>query len=134
MKSAADVVVALIRRHGKILITRRIPGDDFGGAWEFPGGKVRAGEGLQMGLLREIREELGVRVAVGRKHRVIVHAYPEGAIRLHGFDCRLLEGELKPLQCSQCRWVQPADLKAFRFPPASQPLVKAVMRVKGRES
>ncbi|HDI11930.1 MAG TPA: (deoxy)nucleoside triphosphate pyrophosphohydrolase, partial [Candidatus Acetothermia bacterium] len=86
------VVAAFIREKGRILLARRREGDEQGGFWEFPGGGVEAGETLEEALKRELREELGVNVAVGRKIAVVQHRYGDLSIELHLFDARILNG------------------------------------------
>ena len=121
-----DVAVAVIERAGQLLISQRLPDDSFGGFWEFPGGKLKEGESMEEGLTREIQEELGVRITVGIRRMVIEHRYPGRTIRLHCFDCRLLDGEPRPVECADCRWVQPHELEQFKFPPASRPLLDVI--------
>src|SRR3954453_1513497 len=87
------VVAAIIRRDGRILITRRFDHVHLPGLWEFPGGKVERGESLEAALRREIREELGIDVAVGRKYFTIEHQYPSKVVDLHFFDCTIEHGE-----------------------------------------
>ena len=119
-----DVAVAVIRHEGRLLISQRMPNDSFGGFWEFPGGKMDRGETMELCLAREIREELGITVQVGSKRMEISHRYPGRTIRLHCFDCRLLEGEPRALECAGWKWVLPAELDRFSFPPASAPLIR----------
>ena len=119
-----DVAIAVILHEGKFLISQRMPEDSFGGFWEFPGGKLCEGETMETCLAREIKEELGVLVEVGPKKMEISHRYPGRVIRLHCFECRLLEGDPRPLECSECRWVTAQELDQFVFPPASAPLIK----------
>lgn len=119
-----DVAIAVIRHQGKLLISQRMEDDSFGGFWEFPGGKLHEGETMELCLAREIREELGITVEVGLKRMEISHRYPGRVIRLHCFECRLVEGDPRPLECSECRWVTPQELDQFVFPPASAPLIK----------
>lgn len=123
-----DVVVAVIEREGLYLVAQRRPGDSFEGLWEFPGGKLDPGETLEEGLAREIREELGIRIAVGAKRMVVEHRAPDRTILLHCFNCRWLEGEPQAIECAAWRWVRAEELKALRFPPASQPLIEVVAR------
>ena len=119
-----DVAIAVIRRERRFLIAQRMPEDSFGGFWEFPGGKLDAGETMEAALIREIREELGVTVQVGSKRMEISHRYPGRVIRLHCFDCRLMEGEPRALECSGWKWVEPEELDQFSFPPASAGLIR----------
>ena len=127
-----DVAIAVIRHEGKLLISQRMPDDSFGGFWEFPGGKLDDGETMELCLMREIREELGVVVEVGTKRMEISHRYPGRVIRLHCFDCRLVEGEPRPLECAGWRWVFPEELGRFTFPPASAPLIRKLQEPDAR--
>ena len=122
-----DVVAAIIRRNGKILITRRLDHVHLGGLWEFPGGKVEAEESLEGALLREIREELGMEVAVGTEIFTIEHDYPTKSVRLHFFDCSVIQGEPQPLDVSELRWVTPPQLAEFEFPPADAELIQKLI-------
>ncbi len=125
------MAVAVIHRDGKVLIARRRWEDSFGGYWEFPGGKVNEGEGMPAALEREIREELGVRVEVGQERLVLEHRYPGRTIRLHCFDCRLAGGQPRSIECAEWRWVLPAQLAQFHFPPASQALIASLRKLPG---
>jgi A/G-specific adenine glycosylase len=107
------VTAAVIQRDEQVLIARRPSSGLLGGLWEFPGGKVEAGESLPEGLRREIMEELGVAVAVGEPYGVYRHAYTHFKVTLHAFACRLLDGEPRALQASEIRWVQPGELGEF---------------------
>ena len=119
-----EVAVAVIRHEGRLLISQRMQDDSFGGFWEFPGGKLDEGETMELCLAREIREELGITVAVGSKRMVISHRYPGRTIRLHCFDCSWVEGEPQALECAGWQWVLPEELDRFIFPPASQLLIR----------
>lgn len=107
------VAAAVIRRSGKFLITRRPLNGLLGGMWEFPGGKVEQGEALQACLMREILEELGVRIEVGEPFGLYRHAYTHFRITLHAFLCRLLDGEPQALEVSDLCWAAPAGLEDF---------------------
>jgi A/G-specific adenine glycosylase len=107
------VTAAIIHRSGKILIARRPSEGLLGGMWEFPGGKLEPGEELPEGLQREIREELGVAVAVEEPFGVYRHGYTHFKVTLHAFFCRLLEGEPLPLEASELRWVTSSELADF---------------------
>jgi len=117
------VPIAVILHEGRLLISQRLPGDSFGGFWEFPGGKMASGETMELCLAREIREELGITVEVGAKRMEISHHYPGRTIRLHCFDCRWVDGEPRAIECAGWEWVFPAELDRFTFPPASRPLI-----------
>ena len=119
-----EVVAAVIRRDGKILITQRPDDVHLAKLWEFPGGKVEAGESLTAALQREIREELGVRIAVEDEFYTVEHDYPEKSVRLHFFNCVIEEGEPAALEVANLRWVLPAELVQFEFPPADAELIE----------
>ena len=122
-----EVVAAIVWRDGKILITRRLDHAHLAGLWEFPGGKVEAGESLEGALLREIREELGVEIATGPEVFTIEHDYPTKSVRLHFFNCTVIRGEPQPLDVSDLRWIRPAQLGEFEFPPADAELIKRLI-------
>jgi A/G-specific adenine glycosylase len=104
------VTAAVLHRDGTVLLARRPSEGLLGGMWEFPGGKVEAGESLEDCLVREIREELGVHIRVGEAFGVYRHAYTHFRITLHAFRCELVKGRPRPLQAADLAWVAPADL------------------------
>ncbi len=118
-----DVAVALVERDGSYLITRRPEGTHLEGCWEFPGGKRHPDETLEGCLAREIREEVGVEVAVGEKVMKVEHTYPEHSVRLHVFRCHLTAGEPRPVAVEEVRWAHPAEMDRCRFPPADAPIL-----------
>jgi 8-oxo-dGTP diphosphatase len=122
-----EVVAAIVRRNGKILITRRLDHVHLGGLWEFPGGKVEAEESLEGALLREIREELGIKIDVGPEIFTIEHDYPTKSVRLHFFNCSVIQGEPRPLDVSDLRWVTPSQLADFEFPLADAELIQKLI-------
>ncbi len=125
-----DVAIAIIGQEGQYLITQRLPADSFGGFWEFPGGKLNEGETFESCLIREIQEELGIKISVNSKLLVSEYAYPGRVIRLHCFLCTLLSGEPKTLECAQWRWVASHELGKFQFPPASGTIIQALQEKK----
>jgi len=123
-KNQIEVSAALIFHDGKLLITQRHADDHLGGLWEFPGGKREPGETFEQCLVREIREELGIEVEVGGLFEGISHAYPDKAIHLKFFVCKLISGELQALDCAAFKWVTKADLANFEFPAADARLLE----------
>jgi 8-oxo-dGTP diphosphatase len=123
MPSRVHVVAAIIRRAGKILITQRLDRVHLGGFWEFPGGKVEAGETLETALQREILEELGIIIRVDEEFFTVDHDYPTKSLRLHFLNCTILEGDPQLLDVADLRWVEPRELIDFEFPPADTELI-----------
>jgi len=118
-----EVVAAIIRKDGKILITRRRPNAHLAGLWEFPGGKVEAGESLYAALEREIREEVGLEIRIMDEFFTVDHDYPTKSVRLHFFNCMPLYGVARPLDVAELQWVNPQDLANYAFPPADTELL-----------
>jgi mutator protein MutT len=116
------VVAAVVEEQGRFLVTRRPAGVHLGGMWEFPGGKIDENEGHAAALEREIREELGVDVAVRDLTYETVHAYPDRTVALYFYRCRLL-GTPRPLLGQEMRWVAREELASLGFPPADKELI-----------
>jgi 8-oxo-dGTP diphosphatase len=121
------VTAAVIERGGAYLVTRRPGGVHLEGYWEFPGGKCEPGEDHETCLRREIEEELGVDVRVGRQIFEVAHEYPDRAVELHFFECELL-GEPVARLGQEMKWVGPGDLAALEFPAADAELIKLLAR------
>ena len=116
------VAAAVIRRGDRYFVTRRQAGVHLEGYWEFPGGKCEPDETLDDCLRREIREELGVEVAVGRQMLAVSHEYPDRDVELRFFECEL-KTDPRPLLGQEARWVRREELGALRFPPADEELL-----------
>jgi mutator protein MutT len=119
-----EVSAALIFRDDKLLIAQRHADAHLGGLWEFPGGKREAGETFEACLVREIHEELGVKIAIGELFDEIHHAYPEKSVHLKFFVCELLHGEPQPLDCAAVEWVGKTELDNYNFPAADGQLLQ----------
>lgn len=115
------IAIAVVEHHGRYLIGRRPEGVPLAGYWEFPGGKVQAGETAEQAAARECKEETGLEVAVGEPYPAVVHQYAHGKVALEFFACRPLEPEQSPR--SPFRWVLAADLGEYQFPEANGGLV-----------
>lgn len=106
-----DVVAGLILDSvGRLLACKRPEGKHLGGKWEFPGGKVEEGEDPVAALARELEEELGISVQVGRALTPVVWDYGRGPIRLHPFVCTIISGVPHPHEHSDIRWCEAAEL------------------------
>jgi A/G-specific adenine glycosylase len=117
---------AVIWRDGKILIDRRKTGGAMGGLWEFPGGKVEPGETISDCILREIREELGITIAVGEPLITIEHAYDTFVVELHVHHCQHVEGEPQTIECDEIRYVTVDELDQYEFPAANVEIINAL--------
>jgi A/G-specific adenine glycosylase len=112
---------------GKILISQRPLKGLLGGLWEFPGGKQERGESLPETIRREIQEELGIIVDVGRKLVKVDHAYSHFKITLHAHDCIYRSGKVRAQGVMDWRWARPQELKKFAFPAANQPVIQKLL-------
>jgi mutator protein MutT len=119
-----EVTAGLIQDgEGRYLITRRRRGTHLEGLWEFPGGKLDAGEDLRACLARELLEELGARFTIGEKVETVRWEYPDRTIVLHFYRCRLASGVIEPRESQAMAWVAPAELSGYDFPPADREIV-----------
>lgn len=125
-----EVSAALIFRGGQLLITQRHANSHLGGRWEFPGGKREPGETFEQCLAREIKEELGVEIAVGELFEEISHTYPEKSVHLKFFRCTLLSGEPQPLDCAAVKWIQKDGLDVHEFPAADARLLQKLRAIR----
>ena len=121
------VVAALIRADGEVLLTQRRPGRHLGLSWEFPGGKVEAGETDEQALRRELQEELGVEVRFGTLCFETRHHYGQREMHLLVYRCRITEGDPVALDTHACEWVAEGRLKERTFLPADLPLVHGIV-------
>lgn len=122
-----EVGAGLVFHAGALLLARRPAGGHLGGLWEFPGGKREPGEGWEDCVVRELREELGIEVAVGELFDRVLHDYPERAVELRFFLCRLLAGEPRALGCDAFAWVHPSELARYPMPPADRPVLERLL-------
>jgi 8-oxo-dGTP diphosphatase len=115
-----EVVGAVLVHGGRILAARRGPDMNLPGMWEFPGGKVEAGETHQEALRRELVEELGCTVEVGERIETTSH----GHVVLTTYYCGLVDGTPEPTEHSELRWVAPDELAGLDWAPADIPAVQ----------
>lgn len=117
------VTAGILKDREKILITRRPEGSRQAGLWEFPGGKLEAGESPPQALARELLEELDLAVTVGPIFEVVYHRYDWGPLLLLAYHCRPHHLRIRNLQVAEHRWVEPARLFDFPFLAADRPLL-----------
>lgn len=120
------VAAAVIRgEDGQILIAKRAADQHQGGLWEFPGGKVEAGESVQAALARELEEELGIRPSAARPLIQVRHDYPDKQILLDVWEVAAFTGTPHGAEGQPLAWVSPRQLADYEFPAANQPIVAA---------
>jgi len=116
---------ALIDVDGRVLIARRPQGKAMAGLWEFPGGKLEAGERPEETLIRELREELGIVVKEDCLAPLTFasHSYPGFHLLMPLYVCRRWDGFVEAREGQQLKWVRPNDLRSYPMPPADEPLI-----------
>ncbi|MGL5793593.1 MAG: 8-oxo-dGTP diphosphatase MutT [Waterburya sp.] len=129
LKVHKQIGVAVIsNQQQKILIDRRKATGEMGGLWEFPGGKIEAGETIEACIKREVKEELGIDILVGDRLTTITHNYQTFKVTLYVHDCQYLKGVPRPIECEELQWVTPAELNQYQFPLANAQIVNLLQQ------
>jgi 8-oxo-dGTP diphosphatase len=125
LKIVLVAACALIDPDGRVLIAQRPPGKDMAGLWEFPGGKVEAGERPEEALIRELHEELSITVneACLAPFTFASHSYADFHLLMPLYVCRRWDGVVKPTEAQATKWVRPRDLHDYEMPAADLPLI-----------
>jgi 8-oxo-dGTP diphosphatase len=120
---------ALVDSDGRVLIAQRPEGKSMAGLWEFPGGKVEAGEMPEQSLIRELQEELGITVRQECLAPLTFasHSYPEFHLLMPLYVCRRWEGFVEAREKQRLKWVRPNELRNYPMPPADEPLISHLM-------
>jgi len=123
------VAGALIDAHGRVLIAARPPGKSFAGRWEFPGGKLQAGEAAHAALARELREELGIAVRTAEPLLAVTHRYPgaRADVRIDCWRVTAWDGTPEPLDGQGLRWCPRAELVDADILEADRAIVTALV-------
>ena len=121
MKTIQVVAAIIVNDTGRIFATQRGYGD-WKDWWEFPGGKIEAGETPQQALKREIREELDAEIEVGELLHTIDYDYPLFHLTMHCFLCRLA-GEVTLLEHEAAKWLKPSELNSVNWLPADEQII-----------
>jgi 8-oxo-dGTP diphosphatase len=128
------VVCALIENDGKILIAQRSTRQSLSLQWEFPGGKIESGENEVDALVREIQEELGVDIEVGKALTAVAHTYATFTITLRPRLCRLVSGVPTPSEHAAIAWFGPDELRQRDWAPADIPVLEEYLRLRDCEN
>lgn len=119
-----QVVAAILRdADGRVLVAQRPAGKHMAGWWEFPGGKIAAGETPQAALRRELEEELGIRMHTATPFMQLVHDYPDRQVRLAVWQVDAYDGEPHGREGQALKWLQPAALRDEDLLPADRPII-----------
>ena len=127
MRKQIHVVGAVITENGLVMCAQRGHDGNLPGLWEFPGGKIEPGESKQAALIREIAEELGCKIEVGREVTTTTHEYEFGEVTLTTFYCRLVAGTPALTEHVAVKWLPPAVLDSVAWAPADIPAVTLIM-------
>ena len=129
MKLVLVAACALVDVDGRVLLAQRPPGKTMAGLWEFPGGKVEAGETPEATLVRELREEIGVTTSEACLAPLTFasHAYDDFHLLMPLYVCRRWSGVPEPREGQALKWVMPLRLRDYPMPPADLPLIPALI-------
>ena len=121
---------ALVDGDGRVLLAQRPAGKSMAGLWEFPGGKIEAGETPEQALRRELAEELGIIVEVAdlTLAATATHDYQDFHLDMPLFLCRRWQGAPHSNEGQALAWVLPRDLPGYAMPPADAPLVASLIK------
>lgn len=122
-----QVCAAVIRHQSKILLTLRPEDKKLGGYWEFPGGKIEAGESPQFALQRELREEIDIEVSVGELLETVHYSYDWGDVTILAYACTWKSGTIKHLEVADHCWVAAENLLDYDILTADKPIIKKLL-------
>ena len=122
-----EVVAAVLVRDGRVFATQRGYGE-FKDKWEFPGGKMEAGEGREEALRREIREELDAEIAVGKLLCTVEYDYPAFHLTMHCYLCSVVSGTLVLKEHESARWLSADGLESVDWLPADIQVIPLIRK------
>jgi 8-oxo-dGTP diphosphatase len=119
----------LIDKDGRVLVAQRPEGKSMAGLWEFPGGKVEAGEGPEFALMRELREELDIETRPCGFYPITFasHSYEKFHLMMPLFACRVWRGIVQGKEGQSLKWIRPMELYDLEMPAADIPLIPAII-------
>ena len=124
IKALQQIGIGLVfNKNGELLIAQRLASSSMGGMWEFPGGKKKSDESIEKTIERELKEELGIDVKIGKKLLSFEHAYTHKNLYFTVHICEWISGEPKPLASQKFLWVSPEKLFDFPFPAANTKII-----------
>jgi mutator protein MutT len=123
--SRTQIAIALVEREACYLVGQRPPGVSLAGLWEFPGGKVQAGETPEQAAIRECLEETGLTARVVERYAVVRHDYEHDRVELRFFRCTPVDSARSP--CESFRWVTVAELAELQFPEANRAVLDQII-------
>jgi len=118
----------IVNSKGDVLIAQRQAGAMLGGLWEFPGGGQEPGETMEACVARELKEELGIEIAVGDPLMIVRHAYSHFTIALHVYWARIKKGRPRPIHCADFRWVNISRLRDYPYSRADLHIVERLQQ------
>jgi 8-oxo-dGTP diphosphatase len=122
------VAAAIILNKDKVLIAQREEGSNMEFRWEFPGGKLEDGETPEQCLVREIKEELDMIIEPVEIYKAVRHKYMEKDILLLAYICRFVQGEGKPIECNDFKWISKNQLNDYEYTLADVSIVEKLNR------
>jgi len=123
------VVAAVLEQGGRYLITQRRATAVLPLLWEFPGGRVEAGETDAQALKREVMHRLGAEIECGKLISFVSHPYEHYVVDLFLYECRLLSDHLQPLAVSSFKWVPSSEFDQYPFTPADEASMNKLLGV-----
>lgn len=121
------VVAGILQKDDKILIARKAPGKSLEGYFEFPGGKIEALETPEESLVRELMEEMSIKIKVNKYVGESIYDYGNIVISLKGYTAEILEGEITLTDHDMYKWVTLAEINDYKLAPADIPLVEELL-------
>jgi 8-oxo-dGTP diphosphatase len=123
VKRHLHVACAIIEQEGTVLAAQRSATMTLPFKWEFPGGKIEAGESPEECLIRELMEELGISVFINAALSPATHSYPDFTVTLYPFTCRLAGGLITPHEHRALKWIEPERMPELDWTAADLPVI-----------